>query len=41
MRTVPTYRLGVVSAPTPALGVMQTSNDDFRLRAVLDWSSSD
>ena len=41
MRGVLTDRLGVVSAPSPALGVSQTSNDDFHLRAVLDWSSSD
>jgi hypothetical protein len=41
MRGLSTYRLGVVSAPSPALGVVQTSNDDFHLRAVLDWSNSD
>jgi hypothetical protein len=35
------YRLGVVLAPTSALPVVQTSNDDFHLRAVLDWSCSD
>jgi hypothetical protein len=35
------FRLGVVSAPTSALPVVQTSYDDFHLRAVLDWSSSD
>ena len=41
MRGFSADRLGVVSAPVPALGVAQTSNDDFHLRAVLDWSSSD
>ena len=35
------YLLGVVPALASALPVVQTSNDDFHLRAVLDWSSSD
>jgi hypothetical protein len=41
MRGLSTYRLGVVSAPAPAVGVVQTSNDDFNLRAAFDWSNSD
>ena len=41
MRGFSADRLGVVSAPVPALGVAQTSNDESYLRAVLDWSSSD
>jgi hypothetical protein len=41
MRGYSADRLGVVSAPVRALGEAQASNDDFHLRAVLDWSSSD
>ena len=41
MRDFSADRLDVHSAPGPALGVAQTSNDDFYLRAVLDWSNSD
>jgi len=40
MRTV-AYLLGVVPALASALPVVQASNGDFHLRAVLDWSSSD
>jgi len=35
-----TYRLGVVPALASGLHLVQASNDDLHLRAVLDWSSS-
>jgi len=35
------YLLDVVPALASALPVVQASNGDFHLRAVLDWSSSD
>ena len=34
------YLLGVVPALASALLLEQTSNGDFHLRAVLDWSNS-